>query len=78
MPRNSSVSIPAVLYLAGKLPTGCVICRRAPRELEVWGADISEHYAIYLSAAGDGVADVIYLGTRDFAASTGEGKQWLG
>ena len=78
MPKNASVPNLPSLYLSTKALSGCVICRRAPRELEVWGADISEHYAIYLSAAGDGIADVIYLGARDFAQSAGERKVCLG
>jgi hypothetical protein len=53
---------------------GYMICRRTAQQIEVWGIDISEHYAIYLNAEGDGIADLIYLGASDFAQIQSDGK----
>lgn len=55
---------------------GCVI-RVHLREVEVWGADISEHYTISLSPSQE-ATDVIYLGASDLKPGARKRKQWLG
>lgn len=44
------------------LPDGSYVVQRSPQEIEVWGANISEHYTIRVEATDTAKMDVIYLG----------------
>ncbi|MBI1280115.1 MAG: hypothetical protein GC179_18445 [Anaerolineaceae bacterium] len=41
---------------------GSYAVQRSPQEIEVWGANLSEHYTIHINEIDDGNMDVIYLG----------------
>ncbi len=55
--RSSSLSA------AQQFPNGSLIVQRTNQELEVWGANLSEHYCIQIYHAPDERVDVIYLGS---------------
>lgn len=73
MARSPIASSPASPLVSPTAPNGCVV-RLNQGKLEVWGVDISEHYAIFLSASGDAIADVVYLGASDLRRAAGEGS----
>lgn len=44
------------------LPDGSYVVQRSPQEIEVWGANISEHYTLRVEDIDDAKMDVVYLG----------------
>jgi len=70
MHKTASAQSSRPLFIPTMTSTECVIHRHNAHEIEVWGADISEHYAIYLAATGDCIADLIYLGAPDVSSSS--------
>lgn len=41
---------------------GSYAVRRSAHDIEVWGANLSEHYTIHINNLDEGSVDVIYLG----------------
>lgn len=61
--KNSSASpISPTVFSAQRLPDGSCMVRRSAQEIEIWGANISEHYTIRVEARDETKMDVIYLG----------------
>ena len=44
---------------------GSYAVQRSAQEIEVWGANLSEHYTIRVNDIDDGSVDVIYLGCSE-------------
>ena len=49
-------------FSAHLFPNGSYAVQRSAQEIEVWGANLSEHYTIHVYDVDDGKVDVIYLG----------------
>jgi hypothetical protein len=63
MHNPSSVHISLSAASPHLLPDGSCVVQRSPQEIEVWGANISEHYTIRVEATDSEKMDVIYLGS---------------
>jgi len=50
------------LFSTHLFSNGSYAVQRSAREIEVWGANLSEHYTIHINDIDDGTVDVIYLG----------------
>ncbi|MBA3920398.1 MAG: hypothetical protein H0X31_01295 [Nostocaceae cyanobacterium] len=62
MPKAPHIATQIRVFPSHLFSNGSYAVQRSAREIEVWGANLSEHYTIRVNDIDDGSVDVIYLG----------------